>query len=76
MILKRDSTVYILRGRYVLDNFATVAEAVEALEKLVLVGNIICKEAPFTDGQGYVLGAHLVSLYHTPYAWNSFIYIF
>ena len=65
MILKRDSTVYILRGRYVLDNFATVAEAVEALEKLAAIRHVICRKVPITDGQGHVLGAHMVSFYHT-----------
>ncbi|EJK48735.1 hypothetical protein THAOC_32445 [Thalassiosira oceanica] len=45
--------------RYVLDNFATVADAIEGLKGLRAIRDAICKDVPITDGQGHVLGAHM-----------------
>ena len=50
---------YTHRTRYVLDNFATVAEAIEGLKKVNAIRDAICKDVPITDGQGHVLGAHI-----------------
>ena len=50
------------RTRYVLDNFATVAEAIEGLKKVNAIRDAVCKDVPITDGQGHVLGAHIVSV--------------
>lgn len=49
------------RIRYVLDNFATVEEAVEGLSKLRLIHQTFCKQAPHTEGKGFVFGVHVVS---------------
>lgn len=49
---------YMRWVRYVLDNFATVAEAVEGMEKLAHTKANLCAE--FTDdGQGLELGTHM-----------------
>ncbi|KAL7454871.1 hypothetical protein ACHAWC_009083 [Mediolabrus comicus] len=45
--------------RYILDNFATVAEAIEGLKKVKAIRDAVCKDVPITDGQGHVLGAHI-----------------
>lgn len=37
--------------RYVLDNFATVADAIEGLKGLRAIRDAICKDVPITDGQ-------------------------
>ena len=52
-------TIHYMRWvRYVLDNFATVAEAVEAMKSLITVNNNLCPG--FTeDSQGLELGAHM-----------------
>jgi len=44
----------------VLDNFATVEEAVEGLGKLNTMYNPFCKGLEITDGKGKVLGVHMV----------------
>ena len=52
------------RGRYVLDNFATVAEAVEGLKKLTTIDERMCTGIEITDGvAGFHLGAHMVRIY-------------
>ena len=43
-----------------LDNFATVEEAVEGLGKLNTMYNPFCKGLEITDGKGKVLGVHMV----------------
>ena len=37
--------------RYVLDNFATVADAIEGLKGLKAIRDAVCKDVPITDGQ-------------------------
>ncbi len=61
------------RARYVLDNFATVAEAVEGLKKVNAIRDAVCKDVPITDGQGHVLGAHIVSANSICRCQNTFI---
>lgn len=47
-------------GRYVLDNFATVAEALEGLKKLTTIDERLCTGIEVTDGQtGAFLGVHM-----------------
>ena len=43
-----------------LDNFATVEEAVDGLGKLNTMYNPFCKGLEITDGEGKVLGVHMV----------------
>ena len=55
------SHVHIHRSRYVLDNFATVAEAVEGLKTLTTIDERMCNGIVGPDGQtGVHLGAHMV----------------
>jgi len=54
----RKNVNYMRWVRYVLDNFATVAEAVEGMKAVATTKANIC--APMTDdGQGLELGAHM-----------------
>jgi len=49
---------YLRWVRYILDNFATVVEAVEGMKAIVTVKNNLCPGFVEMDDQGYELGLH------------------
>lgn len=55
-----DSLTTTYRVRYVLDNFATVAEAVEAMRNVVTIKDVFCEGLVLRDGHDNVLGIHMV----------------